>query len=153
MFNLFKKINNEFTNPDSDLLSGRFLKKITGSKVKNEENTVLSNIKYTPSPTGAGSIDDILDKGGRPTKLKFGTPNFSFYGTTILSVSAEKSPEISRLPEFEHKVVPTDEETATITNTIVSTNKDPIIICYRCGRRGHKSPYCHAKTHIKGYDI
>jgi len=111
MFNFFKKVNNEFTNPDSDLLSGRFLKKITGAKVQNEENT------------------------------------------TNLSVSAEKSPEISRLPEFEHKVVPTDEGTTTITNTIVSTNKDQIIVCYRCGRRGHKSPYCHAKTHIKGYDI
>jgi hypothetical protein len=53
-------------------------------KVRNPQAyTVLSNIKYTPSPVGASSINDILDKGGRPTKLKFGVPNFSFYGTVM----------------------------------------------------------------------
>jgi hypothetical protein len=53
------------------------------SCLDDEICTVLSNIKYTPSPYGAGSIDDILDKGGRPTKLKFGVPNFNFYGMWI----------------------------------------------------------------------
>lgn len=27
------------------------------------------------------------------------------------------------------------------------------IICYRCGRDGHKSPDCYAKHHIKGYRL
>lgn len=26
-------------------------------------------------------------------------------------------------------------------------------ICYRCGRKGHYSPQCFAKTHAKGYGI
>jgi len=41
--------------------------------------TALSNI--IPSPIGADSIDDILDKDGRPINLNFGVPKFKFYGT------------------------------------------------------------------------
>ena len=77
------KLTNEFTNPDSDLLSGRFLAKIT--------------------------------KQEKPP-------------------SAEKQEQAKE-----------------------SEKKEPVIlkpiVCYRCGRRGHKSPYCHAKTHIDGYEI
>ena len=52
---------------------------------KEKTYTVLSNIKYTPSPYGASSIDDILDKDGRPLPLiltpQRGVLNISGYGT------------------------------------------------------------------------
>jgi len=49
--------------------------------------TVLSNIKYTTSPYGASSIDDILDKDGRPSPPiltpQRGVLNISGYGTNL----------------------------------------------------------------------
>lgn len=70
MDNLFKKIANEFNNPDSDLRSGRFAAKVAKSLVTNQDD----------------------------------------------------APKVG-------------------------------IVCYRCGRPGHKSPYCEEKTHIKGHSI
>jgi len=64
-----------------------------------EQSTVLSNIKYTPSPKGAGSIDDILDKDGiaLPANMLNNTPkggvlNISGRGTeTVLCQPLEYS--------------------------------------------------------------
>jgi hypothetical protein len=45
---------------------------------------------------------------------------------------------------------------AKVAKAAVSQNEEPNIVkivCYRCGREGHKSPYCEEKTHIKGHSI
>jgi CDGSH-type Zn-finger protein len=85
--NLSDKITNEFTNPDSDLLSGRFVAKLTKPLIE-----------------------------------------------TKVPVSEKKI----QTDEQEKKEVPVGFKP---------------IVCYRCGRGGHKSPYCHERTHIDGHDI
>ena len=68
-------------------------------------------------------------------------------GRFIAKIKGSEEASIKAIEDAKNKAIEDIKQAAT---TQVSTTQVPIV-CYRCGRPGHKSPYCLAKTHISGH--